>query len=292
MMPFSKILFPVDFSEASAAMIPYVAEMAQRFKANVTILNAFDLVPDLIVTPSPLDAFRSEPTPIPYTIELQEIRKQRQKRLEEFWRPDSTVNYTTRLEDGDPANVIEWVAQRENTDLIMMATKGHGRFRRMLFGSVTAKVLHDLHCPVLTSAHETGHPPASSAGYRSILCAVGLNPEAEVVLEAAAFLAQAYQARISLVHFEPSSQVTGGTEAAQWIQSAFERALNPGARGVGEISVRVLDASVPEGIRHAAKEQEADLLVVGRGHQIEHLSRIWSNLYTIIRESPCPVLSV
>lgn len=56
--------------------------------------------------------------------------------------------------------------------------------------------------------------------------------------------------------------------------------------------MRVLDAELPEGIRRVAVEEKADLVVVGRGHQSGNFSRIWSNLYTIIRESPCPVLSV
>jgi len=34
------------------------------------------------------------------------------------------------------------------------------------------------------------------------------------------------------------------------------------------------------------------LLIVGRGHLRENIAQVWSHLYTIIRESPCPVLSV
>jgi nucleotide-binding universal stress UspA family protein len=293
MAPFRKILFPIDFSDAAAAMVPYVAEMAQRFNATVTVLNAFDAVADFSLAPSLLDPFNSEPIAIPYTRELQELRKQREQHLQEFSQAQfSRVAHTTRIEDGDPATVIERTAQRENTDLIMMPTKGHGRFRRLLFGSVAAKVLHDVRCPVLTSAHEPHQGSASTTGYRSILCAVELNPEADVVLAAAALIAQTYGARICLLHIEPSFREHGGQGSAQTIRSAFEGALNAESRGVGDLTVRVLDAAIPEGIRRAAIEEKADLVVVGRGHQRETLSRIWSHLYTIIRESPCPVLSV
>jgi hypothetical protein len=34
--------------------------------------------------------------------------------------------------------------------MILMPTHGYGPFRQMLLGSVTAKVLHDSKCPVLT----------------------------------------------------------------------------------------------------------------------------------------------
>ncbi len=290
MTPFRKILFPIDFSDAAIAMVPYVAEMAQRFNASVTVLNAFNAVSDFSLAPSPLDPFNSEPIAIPYTPDLQELRKQREQHLQEFSRTQfSGLAHTSRIEDGDPATVIERTAQREDTDLIMMPTKGHGRFRRLLFGSVTAKVLHDVSCPVFTSAHEPHQTSASLGGYRSILCSVELNPEGDVVLKAAAFLAEAYEARICLLHIEPSSQ---GQVSAQTIRSAFERALKSDVRNVRDITVRVLDASIPEGVRRTAIEEAADLVVVGRGHQRESLSRIWSHLYTIIRESPCPVLSV
>lgn len=293
MMPFRKILFPIDFSEAAIAMAPQVAEVAQRFNASVIVLNAFNLVPNFILEPPQAGVFAAEPISIPYTPDLQELRKQHEQRLEEFTRTQFPgLTHTARIEDGDPANVIEWVARRENTDLIMMPTKGHGRFRRLLFGSVTAKVLHDVLCPVLTSAHEPDEASASATGYRSILCAVELNPEADVVLAAAALIAQTYGARICLLHIEPSSHEHGGQASAQAIRSAFERALNTESRRVGDLTVRVLDAAIPEGIRRTAIEEKADLVVVGRGHQRESLLRIWSHLYTIIHESPCPVLSV
>src|ERR1700688_4681003 len=35
----------------------------------------------------------------------------------------------------------------------MMPTHGYGPFRALLLGSVTAKVLHDAHCPVWTGVH-------------------------------------------------------------------------------------------------------------------------------------------
>jgi len=38
--------------------------------------------------------------------------------------------------------------------------------------------------------------------------------------------------------------------------------------------------------------RKADLLVVGRGHDQGAIGRIWSRLYAIVRDSPCPVLSI
>ena len=63
-------------------MVPYVTEMAQRFGAIVTVLNAFNLVSDYVLAPRLEGTCDSEPTAIPYTPALQELRKQREQRLE------------------------------------------------------------------------------------------------------------------------------------------------------------------------------------------------------------------
>jgi hypothetical protein len=35
-----------------------------------------------------------------------------------------------------------------------------------------------------------------------------------------------------------------------------------------------------------------DLIVTGRGHSQDGIGRAWSQLFPIIREAPCPVLSI
>ena len=41
MLPFRKILFPVDYSAPCQALIPYVSEMASRFSAELTVAHAY-----------------------------------------------------------------------------------------------------------------------------------------------------------------------------------------------------------------------------------------------------------
>ena len=54
----------------------------------------------------------------------------------------------------------------------------------------------------------------------------------------------------------------------------------------------VMDAPVAEAVREVVLRQKADLVITGRGHSQAGVSRLWSHLYSIVRESPCPVLSV
>jgi hypothetical protein len=63
---------------------------------------------------------------------------------------------TRSVISGDPAKVIVDYAADHRIDLIVMPTHGRGAFRSLLLGSVTAKVLHDSNCAVLTTAHAEG----------------------------------------------------------------------------------------------------------------------------------------
>jgi hypothetical protein len=86
------------------------------------------------------------------------------------------------VEDGDPAHAIEWTAKQEQSELVMMSMEGKGTLRRVLKGSLPAKVLHTLQCPVYISPHKRGELPSSPDGFQTILCAVPPEPESEAAL--------------------------------------------------------------------------------------------------------------
>jgi nucleotide-binding universal stress UspA family protein len=51
-------------------------------------------------------------------------------------------------------------------------------------------------------------------------------------------------------------------------------------------------SDVAVGVRDLALRNRADLVVIGRGAIRTGLGRLYAHSYDIIRESPCPVLSV
>jgi universal stress protein E len=57
--------------------------------------------------------------------------------------------YGLVIEDGTPAEAIQKVVRRLNPDLLVMGTRGHGRLRRALLGSVANRVLATARCDVL-----------------------------------------------------------------------------------------------------------------------------------------------
>ena len=54
----------------------------------------------------------------------------------------------------------------------------------------------------------------------------------------------------------------------------------------------VIDAAIAAGVSEEAILRKADLIVVGRGRAQGTFERIWSHVYPIVREAPCPVLSI
>lgn len=61
----------------------------------------------------------------------------------------SEVRAHTRVEVGNPGEVILQVAEEEESDMIVMGTHGFGTFRSILQGSVSSFVTEHAKCPVL-----------------------------------------------------------------------------------------------------------------------------------------------
>jgi hypothetical protein len=57
-------------------------------------------------------------------------------------------------------------------------------------------------------------------------------------------------------------------------------------------SVIVMEGVITGCLREEVERVSADLVVVGRGQDQDAVGQLWSRLYDIVRESPCPVLSI
>jgi len=53
------------------------------------------------------------------------------------------------IKQGDPAQIIIEIANRQNYDLIIMGSRGMSAFKELLLGSVSLKVMHHASCPVM-----------------------------------------------------------------------------------------------------------------------------------------------
>jgi nucleotide-binding universal stress UspA family protein len=286
MFPFRKILFPVDYSEPCRAIVPYVKEMVRHFSAEVTLVHAYGpealAYSELAITDPGLP---------------EEVQALEEQRLGEFARdtfPGQHVEMIAEL--GETGTIIHKVVQHQGTDLVMLATHGRGPVRRFLLGSVTAKVLHDVSAAVWTGTGSALTDHAPGIPYKSVLCALDDSDEAPGVLKAAAAFACTYHAQLALVHVVEMPPPTLEIDFSPYRKDLTDAADLRLRELKGQLGIdaphAVLDAIVPDGVRQEAVRRKADLIITGRGRAQATFSRMWSRLYPIVREAPCPVLSI
>jgi nucleotide-binding universal stress UspA family protein len=259
--------------------------MAKREKARVTMLHAIE-APDGAYPGWPATAVAAD---------LRSIAEWKRQRLDTFLsRELADVPVARVVMEGDPASSAVEYAQQEGVDLVMIPTHGHGAFRRFLLGSVTAKLLHDANCPVWTSAHtEELQEPAA---YQTVLCAVDLGDASERLVRWAADLARKRGAELKVVHAlpEPSAalEIEGGRFHAALRERAVALLADLQRKSDLPFATVIECGEVAHVIGAAAREHKADLLVIGRGVMNQLLGRMRTHVYSIVRESPCPVISV
>jgi len=288
MQSLSKILLPVDFSERSAAAGRHAKALAGRFGSEILLLH--------VLTP-PQYEFGALEIGGSLLVELYRGRaEQVTADLNAFLAAELAGLDTRRVVlEGDPAGKIVEFAREEGAGLIIMPTHGYGRFRRFILGSNTAKVLHDADCPVWTGVH-LEQAPAAAESLRSILCGVDLGAQSSKTLCWAAMLAREFGARLTVIHVTAADPDPGDSSDASWragVREAAERELLRLKSFVNVEADDILEGGEPAKVICAAAQRvEADALVIGRGSAAGMFGRLRTNAYAIIRQSPCPVVSV
>ncbi|MCS7316581.1 MAG: universal stress protein [Bryobacterales bacterium] len=290
MLALEKILLPVDFSDRCLGAARYAQLLASRYGSEILLLH--------VVEPIRYEFSALEFGGAVLTDLAANRKAQARERLEAFLAAELRGSRVRRLlADGEAAQTIVETARREGANLIAMPTHGYGRFRRFILGSVTAKVLHDAHCPVWTGIHLEQAPVPEAIRLRNVLCAVDLGPHSAEPLRWAAALAHDFQARLLVAHACPRIELRPGECGdrdlnAELAASAQQRlgALLAETGAQADLIVECGDA--PRVVCSVAASRQADLMVIGRGSAAGIYGRLRTNAYAIIRESPCPVVSV
>lgn len=276
-MEFQHILFPIDFSEPCEQIIPWVLQMLKSVEARLSLLHAWQ---------APCAWSNGvDPMLLESLIDFKGLQSQHQSALEKFRRVHlPSENVKVVLRNGDPATQRAEYARDAGVDLIMMPTHGYGRFRAALLGSVTAKVIHDTLCPVWASAHlaKLHKPPYP---YRLIMCAVDDTEENTNTIRHAGLLAEDLECSLIIVHVSLPDNKQSECKLSARLQSCEALA------GVSA-PIYVERGEIATVVSETARRYGADLVVVGRGHAPEILGSWRSHIYPIIRNSPCPILTI
>jgi universal stress protein A len=137
-----RILCPIDFSHASGRAFAYAERLAQELSAELVMLHAFE-VPEtlnLMGQEHPADpSLREQFESVPVADDVRVVRV---------------------LHAGHAGEVICWVAQERDCDLVVMGSHGRSALTHLLVGSVAEYVLRHARSPVLTVRdHAPDEPP-------------------------------------------------------------------------------------------------------------------------------------
>ena len=284
----ASILYPVDFSPSCIAMAPYVKRAAALLEARVSLVH--------VVDPTGYNGLQL------YVRPISEVSEEHlgigRDRLDSFLTAEfPTAEFPRILTSGDAATEIARVAREDRFDLIIMPTHS-GIFRQMLLGSTTAKVINDADCPVLTSRNAQTIAPRPLE-HREWLCAVGLSSNSERVLRFASQVAAQAHGKLSIIHAVQAgdTDLPIQLDLREEIRSAERQEAN---RRIADLQqkigvdapVRIAVGQVKEALLEAAREADADALIIGRSHQPGAHGRMRDLTYAMVRDSPFPVLSV
>jgi nucleotide-binding universal stress UspA family protein len=142
-----KVLTAVDGSETSIVAANYAISLAEKYRAQLIILNVLHLRTLRQISSS----FITAPT---FGLdEAKKLKKEANKWLEEIIKNAEKKGLITKTEIIEEltsivGTIIEF-AENEMVDLIVVGTRGRTGFKRMLLGSVAKGVVVYAHCPVL-----------------------------------------------------------------------------------------------------------------------------------------------
>jgi nucleotide-binding universal stress UspA family protein len=147
---FSRVLVPLDGSKVGEAAIPVIEQLVDKLtpgtKVEVILIGVITMLRHWVVV-------GEASAPVSYT---EEELKRIKERVNEYLNKTGEslrkkgITVSTIVSSGNAADEIIKAADESKVDLIAMSTHGRSGLRRMAFGSITDKVLHRSHVPVLT----------------------------------------------------------------------------------------------------------------------------------------------
>ena len=139
---YATILVPLDGSPRAETILPHVENLAKCFNSRVILLNVLEPV-HILTSAAPVDFIEA-------SVEADQAEDARiyLKGVENRFKHQG-IPVDSVVEEGPPVRTIINVADREQVDLIAMASHGLSGLARVFYGSVAAGILHRIDRPLL-----------------------------------------------------------------------------------------------------------------------------------------------
>ena len=137
---FTNILVPVDGSDNSYRALDAALLLSEKLSSNITVIHVMEQFP---ITHIGSEKLLSEV--------LEAYKKENQDIISKCSEIATQKGLTikTLLLQGNPASVILDYSKKEKFDLLIMGTRGLGKFKELILGSVSGKIVHHSPCAVM-----------------------------------------------------------------------------------------------------------------------------------------------
>jgi nucleotide-binding universal stress UspA family protein len=296
MLNLKNILVTTDGSDLAEAAFAFARQLARPCGSVLHLVYVEEF--------NPMFAYAADvPMAIPPTEWMQGVRDDHQVRLNETavrLAHETNLQVVPHVKDGTPAAKIVECAQETAADCIIMSTHGRSGFARLIFGSVTERVLRDAPCPVLCVK------PAEKPDINGpVLFATDLSAGSLTALPYAIELAKDHGRELNIIlvledqlYIPPDGVLTAPVEWLVNEQKQQEKTLEELAAALGQqhglkILPHVRHGNAIDEINACAVETMARCLVMAT-HGRSGLRRIMlgSVAEGVIRHSMCPILAV
>lgn len=200
-----------------------------------------------------------------------------------------------RLLNGDPAEEIQKMLQRERVDLIVAGTHGTGRLRATLLGSVSRALLDSAPCAVLLV-----RDPDAALGTGPILVGLDYSKESRAAATTGQLIATALSAPLLLVHvLDGYVPFVDGEQPAALRKEREDlgRELLGDVRAALALSPETVEQELREGasageeLLAACAEHRPRLAIVGHRGRSRIVSELLGSTAREVADlAPCPVI--
>jgi nucleotide-binding universal stress UspA family protein len=191
---YNKILVPLDGSQLAEAVMWYAARLTGRLRASLTL--AYVSSPDELLSQHMYECYLRDT--------VSRFKEQAEKAAKETNKP-GTFSIDYKVLKGDPAEEILDYADRNKSDLIILATQGKSGVRRWALGNVANKIISATRKQVLLIRAKGGQPDVSKVKLTKVLVPVDGSPESESILRYITFLATELNLSLTLLHMFPTA---------------------------------------------------------------------------------------
>jgi nucleotide-binding universal stress UspA family protein len=294
---FKKILCATDFSDFSNYTVNYGVALAREFDARLIICHVIDLSSVAIYGEFQLDPIGQQ----------NRIMEDASAQLQELT-GNQPVSWEPLITVGKPADEIARTVEEKDIDLVISATRGRSGFKRLILGSVTERLMRTLTCPLLvvrSHEHEFVKAPDKEIKLKKILVGCDFSPDSDQAFKHGVSLAQEFEAELHLAHvIEPPAQpnlikeenLVSGEIQEDYYNQLIQKLKDMVPKEAANWCIpqtSILEGQAYEELVKYAHTRDIDMIVLGvRGHGLVKTLFLGSTTDRVIRNSPCPVLSV